>query len=349
MAHGPAASDELWQTVPGHQVERFVAAFKRLGVELAPTRDDIGVDFADVRADTPLDARRVAAWVERQLAAHPHRGLGLIYSEALLPLHLGMLGYAIVSSETLGDAARCWVDYSALVRPYMSTGMQKREDGLIEVSFVDRDLPLAGPLMRAFCLERDLAGWAHAMRALVGPGRHIEEVHCAYPDPQLGDAYREVFGCPVRFSKPVSCLLFQPDLLDRPMRFAHGEAHDICRQQCEVLLERMNAASSTTTALRRMMLGRPRRLPDLDEASAALKTSARTLRRRLLEENTSYSQVLHEVRMRLACDFLSGTQLAVGEIAALLGYSDESALGRAFRRSHQQTPRAWRAALHAKA
>lgn len=337
----PAA--EPWETVPGHQVERFVAAFRRLGVELEPQVDDIGIALPEVKAETPLDARRVATWAERMLQAHPHRGLGLIYGEALLPLHLGMLGYAIVSSETLGEAARIWVDYSALVRPYMVTRMQTRDDGLVEVSFVDRELPLVGPLMRAFCLERDLAGWAHAMRSLVGPGRHIEEVHCAYPDPQLSEAYREVFGCPVRYNRPVSSLLFKEALLEQPMRYAHGEAHDICVEQCEALLKRMTGAASVTTALRRMMLARPRRLPDLDEAAKALETSTRTLRRKLQEEGTAFSEVLHDVRMRLACDFLAGTQLPVGEIASLLGYSDESALGRAFRRSHAVTPRAWRA------
>ena len=47
--------------------------------------------------------------------------------------------------------------------------------------------------------------------------------------------------------------------------------------------------------------------------------------------------------MRAACDYLRTTSQPVGHIATQLGFSDESAFGRAFRRTYAVTPRAYRA------
>jgi len=56
--------------------------------------------------------------------------------------------------------------------------------------------------------------------------------------------------------------------------------------------------------------------------------SARTLHRRLDEEGTSFRRVLAEVRRELAARHLREPQLARGEIAFLLGFSEASAFHR---------------------
>jgi AraC-like DNA-binding protein len=71
--------------------------------------------------------------------------------------------------------------------------------------------------------------------------------------------------------------------------------------------------------------------------------SERTLARRLATEGTSFLQVSTEVRMTLASDYVRATPLAIGDIARLVGYGDESSFTRAFRRGFGMTPRAYRA------
>ena len=184
--------------------------------------------------------------------------------------------------------------------------------------------------------------WSGAAQQMLGPGRHFEAVHCAYPDPNLQQRYHEVFHCPVHFAQPHSLVRFRRDLLERPLRHANGEANQICEAQCEALLAQMQAGRDTTTALRRLMLRRPRKLPDLPGAAAAMETSPRTLRRRLQEEGSSFTKVLSETRMQLARDYLRTTSVSVADIAALLGFADELSLTRAFRRAYNTTPREFR-------
>jgi AraC-like DNA-binding protein len=72
--------------------------------------------------------------------------------------------------------------------------------------------------------------------------------------------------------------------------------------------------------------------------------SARTLHRRLTEQGTSFRRVVADVRRELAERYLHERKLAIGEIAFLLGFSEASALHRAFKRWTGHAPLAFRQA-----
>src|SRR3712207_2625833 len=58
----------------------------------------------------------------------------------------------------------------------------------------------------------------------------------------------------------------------------------------------------------------------------------RTLARHLRTEGLAFRQVANEVRFEIACQLLQNTDMALGQIAAALKYSEPSAFTRAFRR-----------------
>ncbi|HTP72563.1 MAG TPA: AraC family transcriptional regulator [Burkholderiaceae bacterium] len=335
------AKPEIWETIPGAPILNIIEAFTQCGVDVAPTlaRFDIRTPLKN---DTAVDSHQAALWLEHVLEAYPQRGLGLLFSKLPTLLDSGMVGYTILSSDTLGEALIERIRFSPLLRPYFGMHLQALDDDVVELVLLEREPPGIGPRARAFGIEHDLASWAGTARRMLGPGRHFELVQCAYPDPQLPERYHEVFGCPVRFDQPRSLVRFRREILERPMPHAHEEAHEICQAQCEQLLAQLRAGSDTTTALRRLMLRRPRKLPDLPAAATALQTSPRTLRRKLQAEGSSFTQVLNEVRMLLARDYLRTTAVAVADIASLLGFADESSLARAFRRVYHTTPRVFR-------
>jgi AraC-like DNA-binding protein len=68
----------------------------------------------------------------------------------------------------------------------------------------------------------------------------------------------------------------------------------------------------------------------------------RALRRRLETEGTSYRDVLAEVRMRLAIEYLRRTQMTHEEIASRLGYSDAANFRHAFLRWTGKSPSEFR-------
>lgn len=72
----------------------------------------------------------------------------------------------------------------------------------------------------------------------------------------------------------------------------------------------------------------------LPTAAKSLGLSERTLRRRLQVRGTSFQALLDEARAQAASEYLAGTDLAVEEIAFLLGFSEASAFRRAYVRWH---------------
>ena len=82
--------------------------------------------------------------------------------------------------------------------------------------------------------------------------------------------------------------------------------------------------------------------PSVDYVAELLHMSARTLQRRLTELNTSFNQVVEEVREQLARMYLDQPALSLAEVAYLLGYSDLTVFVRAFRRWTKMTPGEYR-------
>ena len=64
----------------------------------------------------------------------------------------------------------------------------------------------------------------------------------------------------------------------------------------------------------------------------------RALRRKFEAEGTSYRDLLAEVRMRLAVEYLRKTEMTNEEIASRLGYSDAANFRHAFTRWTGKSP-----------
>jgi AraC-like DNA-binding protein len=77
-----------------------------------------------------------------------------------------------------------------------------------------------------------------------------------------------------------------------------------------------------------------------------LGLSARTLQRRLRREDTTFAEVLAELRQNMAEPLLREGHLSVSEVAFLTGYADAGSFHRAFRRRAGLSPRAFRRLPH---
>jgi AraC-like DNA-binding protein len=78
------------------------------------------------------------------------------------------------------------------------------------------------------------------------------------------------------------------------------------------------------------------------EIAQLVDRSQRTMGRKLAEEGTSFRKIVDDVRMEFAKSLLSESDATVREISAQLGYSNDTALVRAFRRCYGMSPDRWR-------
>jgi AraC-like DNA-binding protein len=85
--------------------------------------------------------------------------------------------------------------------------------------------------------------------------------------------------------------------------------------------------------------------PRLETVAQSLGTTVRTLQRRLVEEGTSFQEVVEQTRERLARQYAERAELSSAQMAFLLGYADVGSFLRAFKRWTGMSPQEFRAAL----
>ena len=82
--------------------------------------------------------------------------------------------------------------------------------------------------------------------------------------------------------------------------------------------------------------------PDIECVAESIRTSVRTLQRRLHAIGLTYAGVVQQARYEAAQQMLADRRRTIGEIARTLGYSDPAHFTRAFHRWTGRTPRAFR-------
>jgi AraC-like DNA-binding protein len=82
--------------------------------------------------------------------------------------------------------------------------------------------------------------------------------------------------------------------------------------------------------------------PGLPMVARRLRTSRRTLQRRLGIVGLTYASILQQVRCQLAEQMLTNSGRKIGDVARALGYTDPGHFTRAFRRWTGLTPRDFR-------
>ena len=81
--------------------------------------------------------------------------------------------------------------------------------------------------------------------------------------------------------------------------------------------------------------------PDISSAANATGISQRTLQRRLKNYGTSFTQLVTQVRIGMAKQWIEDQEYSIAEVAARLGYNDPANFSRAFRRVTGSSPRAY--------
>jgi AraC-like DNA-binding protein len=156
-------------------------------------------------------------------------------------------------------------------------------------------------------------------------------------------AHKRIFQAPVRFSTTRTELVFEARLLALRIPEADPALAELLQRNAQALLGTSCNGNTVADAVRRAIAetSGPGELT-LSAIARKLGTGARTLQRRLHEEGSSFHQLVHETRSTLAQNYLRKHNLAICEIAYLLGFSQPSAFHRAFQRWTGVTPRAFR-------
>lgn len=312
-----------------------------------------GVDGLDTAARVGLDPailQDTDAWLGDEytamllmLAAEHSRDpdYGLTAGGHFVPSAFGPLGYSMMTSPDLRSALERSTQFTRSVTEATRTRLACSEkSGLLEVLMPSFN-PETGRLVDEFMMLSILSSF----RWLVGRELVPSEIEFMHAEPACVRKHIAAFGRKPKFGSHRCAFLFSREQLDWPLRFADAsmaQIHD--RHAAEM---RSHAAPLSISPQVRRVIQQKISVgePTLTEIAELMNMSERTLQRRLKDEQLTFHQLVDEVRQSLLDGYLLNSSLSLKEIAALLGFADQSCFTRAVQRWYGRSPKAVRLAL----
>ena len=327
-------------TVASYWIEYLLDAALHAGCNLSDDLIQLGVSDEDLEspgARIPLETEHCL--LMSAIRQTGDRYFGLHMGERIRPHFMGELGYASMSSANLGQAIELAIPYLRLTTEFARMESHWENEHLI-LKWVTpfSDLPAARHRVEAYFAACIVFG-----RWIIGNDGHPVEICFSHPGPANTEEYERVFQCPVRFSQAEDAIVVSREVLNLPLIDADPDVHRVMRSRVQQAMSQFQARDGLLDAVRaeiRKLLTMT--TPQLENVATAMGIKPWTLRRRLRAEDADFTALLDDERKALAVDWLLNTDRAVSQIASDLGYSEQSAFNRAFRRWFDCTPVAYR-------
>lgn len=271
--------------------------------------------------------------------------LGLVIGAELTVSSYGVLGHAMLSAATVGEAVRLGLDYYRLTSSFMSLDASHDDQVLAIRATPDFDLPT----LARFAPEELVVGFTRIARELMGADFNPVTVYFASPPPVHDAALQAFLRCPIVYNHDSCRCDIALNLLSLPLKTANALTASQLLRLCQSLLAQdqpvVAASAELIRQVQQVIKAQPNHWPTMQEAAQRLVLSERTLRRRLHELGTDYQQQVDLIRRQLAQQLLQNPQVSVEQAAAVLGYSEAASFRRAFHRWMGLSPQGYRQQL----
>ncbi len=327
-------------TIQVRAVVKILDAAAHAGVAPHALCHTVGLDPKLIDdADNRIPFAQFVALYEYAAELTDDDAFGLHVGERTSPTNFDVLGYVVINSPTLGAALTRLVRYHAIWTDGASFELTEQGPHVhLNYNYVP-----GIPTPRRHDCEMTLAIAVAFTRRLTSIDWQPRAVSFQHPQPAATAEHQRIFRASVQFAQPRNELVLDRALLALPITRADAGLCAVLDRHAQELLARLPQRDDTTAQVRRLLgdaLGGGD--PNIAAVARQLGTSARTLQRKLRTEGTSYQDVLDEMRRDLSRRYLRERDMAVCEIAYLLGFSGPSAFHRAFRRWTGVTPKEFR-------
>jgi AraC-like DNA-binding protein len=320
-------------TITATVVARAFDVGVRHGVPAAELEAVLGRHRADL-----VDGARVPMPPMYALFAHCLRhtddpSFPLRVAEAVTLEDYAVLGFGLMTASSAEESLERLRRFGHLVSDSGAWRMGKVGAAGVELRWVRSGARTLGHRAANECAIAELVG---GLRRGFGRALAPRRVMFRHPPPADLRAHATFFRAPIAWRAPHDGVVLPGEILARTPTSAHPTMSKFFGD----VLERSGQPRATASARVRAALAE--RLssgpPTAAQLAAHLGMSERSLRRALAAEAATFRMLLDELRRTTARELLdAGT--SVTEIAFLLGFSETSALSRAFRRWHGASPR----------
>jgi AraC-like DNA-binding protein len=266
--------------------------------------------------------------------------LGLHLGQSIQTTHLGALGYVLQACENLGAALLRIQRYHRLLHDINPIQHHVEGDTLVLQWGVARGKP--GALFD----ETGITAIVQFARALCGRELPVRAVDFVNPPPIKSQPFVDYFACPVRWGQGTTRLVIPLESLQMPLRQPDPVLLGLMEAQVDAALSHLPEAGDLLELTRRVVRQlAPLGMPELAQVAAELRLSPRVFYRRLAARGQQFRELRDDALRELAELHLADARLSLADVSELLGYTEQSAFSRAFKRWSGDSPLAWRRRL----
>jgi AraC-like DNA-binding protein len=293
------------------------------------------IDLDEIPATESMLQNALEGAVE--IFSEPHLSLRL---PADLPLRrYGLAELAARSTATLGEGLERMARYASLVHPALACEVVER-DG--EACWIQRTPSRPRGLGR-HAHEYALAYVLTYARRDTGAPLVVSRAWFAHArPPDLAPIHRFFGARDLSFGCEDSGFALPESALELPMKSGDARLLPTADDLAEAAVRTQPRASSLAALAAARVESLLPGDATIGAVARAMHMSSRTLQRRLDAEGASFSEVVDDVRGRLARRWLADEARTLAEVAYALGFSDLATFSRAFKRWTGKPPGAWR-------
>jgi AraC-like DNA-binding protein len=330
-------SRQALPTVTGIAARLTIEVLKKQNVALGPLLRRAGLPQQDFGGPQErISAASQGRFLEYAAEAMDDGAFGLHLAAEANPREAGLLFYVTSAANNLGEALALFARYSRIANEAVRIKHAHGPEGIVaEISFIGLSRHTAKQVT-----EFGVALTIKALREIAG--RNIRPTHLSFIHARNSDlpAFEQFFGCPVEFGALGDQVAFSNETLALPLVTEDRHLLETLRPICD---EAAKERGTATGSLRAAVENEAQKLLPHGHAkrhrvAMSLGHSERTLTRKLVDEGTTYEQVLDQLRQSLALQYIKEQGVSLSQIAWLLGYEGSASFNHAFKRWTGRSP-----------
>ncbi|MEH6610034.1 MAG: AraC family transcriptional regulator [Halioglobus sp.] len=297
-----------------------------------------GIDH--VPSNSPMErltTAQVSALFRECVKLTGNPAVGLTVARFMHPSTLHALGYSLLASSSLRDCCERIVNYFRLAS----------EQAEIRITETDDRYCISTHLLTDQLAFETLDAWnafvVRLFRLIHHPDFAPVSVSLARPcPPGYEDQYLKGFHTRVTFDAPYCEICLDRAAVDEPLM---GGNREIAHQN-DLIIEEYLAALDQADIITRVKKIIIQSLPSgncsKQRVASEMAMSPSALQQKLAERESSFQNLLSQVRQSLALAYMEQARVSITEMSFLLGFADTSSFTRAFRRWTGKSPRDYR-------
>ncbi len=337
-------------TIPASFVKHLLSQVREQGYSTSELMAYVGIDPEDVRQSKSIPAELFSALYLRVMYIAQDEYFGMISVGKVPNGTFRMMCLAIIHSRTLGEAITRASDFHEICRGARIKPDMVRRGRYAKVSF--SALNSSDPEKSAAFfnsqspaeITTSLSMWHHFISWLIGERVILKAAYFKFSEKESLSNTRSRFRSDVKFNQHGNVIVFPSRYLDYPIVQNEKTLHAFLKAAPYQLLVMVGSEDSSLREQVVALIGRDFSLapPSAEQVAKTLNMSVSTLRRRLLEEDTTYQKIKDDCRRQSAIDYMNSPQLSINDVAGLMGFDEPSAFFRSFKRWTGMTPGEYR-------